>query len=158
MEDTCASNLNLSVEDDEVRIVSESQPTASTKKRSRSQTSEVWDSFEKIGIKDGKEKCICKVCKTELVCPSSSGTSHLIRHKNKCQRDLNKHGNVGKMLQEVEEKSRAKKLDQKYFRGLVAQAVIQHDLPFSYCEMDGVRKTWHALNPDVKYFTRNTLV
>jgi len=58
-----------------------------------------------------------------------------------------KNGDIGQMMVNSEARLQARKINQH---------VIQHDLPFTYVEYDRVREIWKYLNPDVKFFSRNT--
>ncbi|OMO60971.1 hypothetical protein CCACVL1_23785 [Corchorus capsularis] len=49
------------------------------------------------------------------------------------------------------------KLDQKLFRESVALEIIEHGPPFSYAEYEGSRRSNRILNPNVEFFSRNTL-
>ena len=44
------------------------------------------------------------------------------------------------------------KITQEEFREMLAEAVIKHNLPFSFVEYEGIRKVFSYLNSDVTYF------
>lgn len=48
------------------------------------------------------------------------------------------------------------KFSQEKFRELLVQAIVRHDLPFSFSEYDGFRTVFEYLQPSVSHFTRNT--
>nr|GMC55621.1 zinc finger BED domain-containing protein RICESLEEPER 2-like [Ipomoea batatas] len=67
-------------------------------KRAKSTTSDVWKSFTKIGMVDGKEKARCNGCQKEYIIGGIKyGTSSLLRHIPKCVA-LPKYHNVGTMM------------------------------------------------------------
>ena len=39
---------------------------------------------------------------------------------------------------------------------MLAEAIIKHNLPFSFVEYEGIRKVFSYLNLDVKHIFRNT--
>ena len=127
-------------------------------KKARTCTSEVWKSFTKIGLVDGTPKAKCNGCGKEYSCGGTKyDTSTLNRHISSCPQ-LSKYHNVGIMMLDHQGKLRARQLDQKKFRDLIAMAIIEHDLPYSFVEYKRVRELFKLLNPDVKPITRNTAV
>ena len=67
-------------------------------KRTRANTSAVWNDFTKIGIgEDGKERVKCNGCGKKYVSGGNSGTSHLTRHRSKC-RLLPRYHDVGRII------------------------------------------------------------
>ena len=44
------------------------------------------------------------------------------------------------------------KITQEEFREMLAEAIIKHNLPFSFVEYGGIRKVFSYLNSDVTYF------
>nr|GMC52799.1 zinc finger BED domain-containing protein RICESLEEPER 2-like [Ipomoea batatas] len=67
-------------------------------KRAKSTTSDVWKSFTKIGMVDGKERARCNGCQKEYIIGGIKyGTSSLLRHIPKCVA-LPKYHNVGTMM------------------------------------------------------------
>ena len=55
-------------------------------KKAKTTTSEVWNYFSKVGVKDGKEKAKCNACGQEYVIDGTKiGTSTLLRHFKKMQ-------------------------------------------------------------------------
>ncbi|KAL2474875.1 Dimer Tnp hAT domain-containing protein [Abeliophyllum distichum] len=55
----------------------------SSKKKAKLNSS-IWNHFEKIDMKDGKEKCKCIDCGKVYSCQPVGETSHLLRHISKC--------------------------------------------------------------------------
>ncbi|KAL3651416.1 hypothetical protein CASFOL_004418 [Castilleja foliolosa] len=56
-----------------------------------------------------------------------------------------------------EGKLRSKKIDPKISRELLAGAVIKHDLPVSFVELDGIRAWLKYITPDDPYISKNIL-
>ena len=82
---------------------------------------------------------------------SHNGTSNLHRHLLKClkQNEVKQDGEEqGRVLQN--------KITQEEFCEMLAEAIIKHNLPFSFVEYDGIRKVVRYLNSDVKHISRNT--
>nr|GMC95609.1 zinc finger BED domain-containing protein RICESLEEPER 2-like [Ipomoea batatas] len=76
-------------------------------KRAKSTTSDVWKSFTKIGMVDGKEKAKCNGCGKEYIVGGIRyGTSSLLRHIPKCVA-LPKYHNVGTMMLDAQGKLRS---------------------------------------------------
>ena len=48
------------------------------------------------------------------------------------------------------------KINQEEFREMLAEAIIKHNLPFSFVEYKGIRKVFNYLNSNVKHISRNT--
>ena len=42
------------------------------------------------------------------------------------------------------------------FREMLAEAIIKHNLPFSFVEYEGIRKVFSYLNSNIKHISRNT--
>ncbi|KAL2485317.1 zinc finger BED domain-containing protein RICESLEEPER 2-like [Abeliophyllum distichum] len=112
-------DFNLDFIDDELEILknfntitSSSRNTdcvESSKKKAKFNSSDVWNHFEKIGMKDGKEKCKYIDCGKVYGCQPAGRegrTSHLLRHILKCPL-IPKSMDAGIL--------RARKLDQKAY-------------------------------------------
>ena len=48
------------------------------------------------------------------------------------------------------------KITHEEFREMLAEAIIKHNLPFSFVEYEGIRKVFSYLNSDIKHIFRNT--
>ena len=48
------------------------------------------------------------------------------------------------------------KITQEVFCEMLAEAIIKHNLPFSFVEYEGIRKVFSYLNSEVKHISRNT--
>ncbi|XP_061340947.1 zinc finger BED domain-containing protein RICESLEEPER 2-like [Gastrolobium bilobum] len=125
----------------------------------RRETLYVWKSFTKIGMdKDGFEKSTCNCCGREYVIgknpktKTNYGTSHLSRHISVCKSMENSES------KDQHEKSSLRKVNQMTHRELLAQAIIKHDLAFSFVEYDLIRVWIDYVNPDIVMPSRNTIV
>jgi len=120
--------------------------------------STLWNIFGKIGKdKDGTERATCNYCFTDFaigINPRSGhsyGTSHLMRHVFLCKAfRLN--------LFSLEEQTSITPINQKSHRGLLTDAIISHDLPFSFVEYEKIRAWVKYLNPCAEMVSRNTIV
>ena len=48
------------------------------------------------------------------------------------------------------------KITQEVFCEMLVEAIIKHNLPFSFVEYEGIRKVFSYLISDVKHISRNT--
>ncbi|KAF7820820.1 zinc finger BED domain-containing protein RICESLEEPER 2-like [Senna tora] len=159
--------------DDDLQILNDSTNSSSSKcratdasglekekpsKKPRKCTSEVWKSFTKIGVVDGKERAKCNGCDRKYIVGSGKiGTSTLAHHIPKCP-GLSQYHNVGIMMLDQEGKLRFKLIDHKRVREVISMAIVEHDLPYSFVEYRWIRELHKLLNPDVKHISRNTAV
>lgn len=74
-----------------------------------------------------------------------SGTTYLLRHMIICS--LNHVPGTPETF---------RKINQLVFRDMVAVALIEHDLPYSFVKYRRIREAWHYLNPSVEFWCRNT--
>ena len=83
----------------------------------------------------------------KVLADSHNGTSNLHRHLLKCLKR-------NEVKQDSEEQGRMlqNKITQEEFREMLAEAIIKHNLPFSFVEYGGIRKVFSYLNSDVTYF------
>ena len=118
------------------------------KKQEKQHTSSVWTKFVKLPIdEEWLSKAIYQWCGKTFLADSNNGTSNLHRHLLKClkRNEVKQDGEEhGKVLQN--------KITQEEFREMLAEAVIKHNLPFSFVEYEGIRKVFSYLNSDVTYF------
>ncbi|XP_061365859.1 zinc finger BED domain-containing protein RICESLEEPER 2-like [Gastrolobium bilobum] len=149
-------NKTMNVDDE---VVSETPHEMSESVETiRRETSYVWNSFTKIGMeKDGFEKATCNYCGREYVIgknpktKTNYGTSHLSRHISGCKSMANSES------KDQHEKSSLRKVNQMTHRELLAQAIIKHDLAFSFVEYDLIRVWIDYVNPDIVMPSRNTI-
>lgn len=120
--------------------------------------STLWIIFTKIGKgKDGVERAACNFCSTDFAIgknPKSGqsyGTSHLSRHVFICK-------SFQLSLLSLEESSSLTPINQNTHRELLGEAIIAHDLPFSFVEYEKIRVWVKYLNPCVEMASRNTMV
>ncbi|XP_059289836.1 zinc finger BED domain-containing protein RICESLEEPER 2-like [Lycium ferocissimum] len=127
-------------------------------------TSTVWRYFKKLGrAKDGIERAECRGCKAPFRVGStpgstgkSYGTSHLHHHKTQCT--MLKVHDLGQMFINQEGKMQSRKIDQWTQRGMLAEAIIKHNLPYSFVEYDGIKSSVNYISPDVVMPSRNSCV
>lgn len=84
-----------------------------------------------------------------------NGTTTLERHWKACKRSP-RDQDVGDMMMTYEGKLKARKLDQKIFREMIAMAIVEHGLPYSFVEYRRIRNALTYANPDIKHWSRNT--
>ena len=125
--------------------VDEDAEDAAMKSRKRS---DVWVDFCVIRKLNDEEKAKCNHCKNKYAWSSHGhGTTSLKSYRGICKMytRLNEKMNVN-----AEGKLVPHKYDHLVFRQLVANTIVQHDLPFSYVEYEKVRDTWRYLNANVQ--------
>lgn len=105
---------------------------------------------------EGKEEIRCHHCEqTYFYNLHKNETTCLKCHIEDCK-GKPKNRDVGSILVDYEGKLRARKIDQKAFREVIASAIIAHDLPYSFIEYKRVRMAFSMANPDIKFWSRNT--
>ena len=91
-------------------------------------TSTVWTEFVKLPINEERlSKATCQWCGKLFLADSHHGTSNLHRHLLKClkQNEVKQDGEEeGRVLQN--------KITQEEFHEMLAEAIIKHNLPFSF--------------------------
>ena len=100
---------------------------------------------------EGLSKATCQWCGKFFLAESHNGTSNLHRHLLKClkQNEVKQDGEEeGRVLQN--------KITQEEFREMLAEAIIKHNLLFSFVEYEGIRIVFSYLNSNVKHIFRNT--
>lgn len=139
-------------------VLPDNTKQASSSEAKKRETSDVWTYFTKKGMgTDGIGRAECIGCKKIFKSGGKLyGTSTLWRHTKSCKKI--KFHDVGQMLVDCEGKLMSRKIDPKVARGLLAAAVIKHDLAFSLVEYSGFRTYIKYLNPDAPSISRNTLV
>ncbi|KAL0730699.1 hypothetical protein Bca4012_026793 [Brassica carinata] len=145
--------LNLDGDDDEAAAAEDSLMSTAenhVKRGARRRHSKVWRHFNIIGEKypDGTNDIQCKFCKHNYHFNlRKSGTTGLWRHMKVCS--LNPVPGTP---------SSYRMIDQIFFREMIAVALIEHNLPYSFVEYRRIRDAWHYLNPSVEFWCRNTAV
>lgn len=136
------------------------KPAGNILKRKRRLTSPVWNQFQFLDELDsqGNLMCKCKKCPKIFKAESKNGTGNLIRHLGKCKgkslRDIGQYilqSNSGSLT------SRIPEFNSNDFRQLIAIAIAKHNLPLQLVEYEAIRNCFSYLNPDVKFFVRNTI-
>ncbi|KAL4304102.1 hypothetical protein GQ457_10G014470 [Hibiscus cannabinus] len=88
-------------------------------------------SLNSTETKDGKERALCKYCKTSpFISNSSYGTSNMQKHLEKCKHYDACKKSSGAEKEELEENV----YDKKFYRELVATTIIKHVYAFSWVE------------------------
>ncbi|XP_019241756.1 PREDICTED: zinc finger BED domain-containing protein RICESLEEPER 2-like [Nicotiana attenuata] len=154
-----SNGTNEHIED----VVEVNDPAEPSQKKTKL-TSDVWLYFKKISrAKDGIERAECKGCKKPFKVGSTPGRkgknygiSHLHRHKYQCP--MLKVHDLGQMFLNQEGKMQSRKIDQWTHRSILAEAVIKHNLPYSFVEYDRIKSWVNYISPDVKMPSRNICV
>ncbi|KAM3380806.1 hypothetical protein P3S68_006379 [Capsicum galapagoense] len=100
----------------------------------------VWTYMKKISRgKDGVKKLECRGCKGVYKVGSTLGpngknygTSHLKRHIPKCK--MLKYHDLGQMSMDQQGNIHLRKINQMISHEKLAEAIIEHDLPYSFVE------------------------
>nr|KAJ0219000.1 hypothetical protein LSAT_V11C300104890 [Lactuca sativa] len=147
---------------EEVEAPNESQgveSTSSKKRKTRTSTSDVWKSFTKLPRKTPNETlyCVCNKCGQKYKARSESGTGNLRRHRRRCE-DNNSRDIGQYMISDSQGVMdlRNPKFSQERLRELLIEAIIRHDLPFSFVEYQGIRNICKYLEPNSSHIYRNT--
>ncbi|CAN6456065.1 unnamed protein product [Victoria cruziana] len=122
-----------------------------SRKRPSRLRSAVWNDFERIK-KNGKDMAMCRLCKREFVGGTSSGTSHLKKHLERCPRRPNPDGtpqilSVGRKRKERTLTVSNFKFSFERSRLDLANMIILHGYPFSIVEHIGFRTFVNNLQP-----------
>nr|KAJ0185253.1 hypothetical protein LSAT_V11C900470400 [Lactuca sativa] len=147
---------------EEVEAPNESQgveSTSSKKRKTRISTSDVWKSFTKLPRKTPNETlyCVCNKCGQKYKAGSESGTGNLRRHRRRCE-DNNSRDIGQYMISDSQGVMdlRNPKFSQERIRELLIEAIIKHDLPFSFVEYEGIRNICKYLEPNSSHICMNT--
>ncbi|CAL8176331.1 unnamed protein product [Prunus armeniaca] len=117
--------------------------------------SSAWETFDLLPLgEDKKRRAKCRNCETIYVCDSRCGTGNLLNHAKNCLKKP--HGDVKQLLMSSSG-LRSPKFDHIRFRNLLIEAIIKHNLPFSFVEYEGVRALFAYVSPDIKLPCRNTV-
>ncbi|CDY24596.1 BnaC05g32800D [Brassica napus] len=117
------------------------------RRRNKRRHSKCWKHFEIVGDKfpDGTTKVICKHCEYSYFIDLSNGTNTLLRHSRVCSK------NPGST-------PRSRKFDIMDFREMIAGAIVEHDLAYSFVEFRRIREAFEYANPSIEFWCRNTVV
>lgn len=134
-------------EDDPLPLESGSSEKGTSSSSSSRRRSKCWKNFtpgEKHS--DGKTDVTCNHCqKYYCLNLSRNGTNTMNRHTRTCSKTP---GNTPR--------SSYRKLDMEVFREMVAVAIIQHNLPYSFVEYEKIREAFTYVNPTIEFWCRNT--
>ena len=108
------------------------------RRRNKRRHSKCWKHFEIVGDKlpDGTTKVICKHCEYSYFIDLSNGTNTLLRHSRVCSK------NPGST-------PRSRKFDIMVFREMIAGAIVEHDLAYSFVEFRRIREAFKYANPSI---------
>ena len=117
------------------------------RRRNKRRHSKCWKHFEIVGDKlpDGTTKVICKHCEYSYFIDLSNGTNTLLRHSRVCSK------NPGST-------PRSRKFDMMVFCEMIAGAIVEHDLVYSFVEFRRIREAFEYANPGIEFWCRNTAV
>ncbi|CAD5312077.1 unnamed protein product [Arabidopsis thaliana] len=92
--------------------------------------------------------------KTEVTCKYCEQTYHLNLRRN-CTNTMNRHmRSCEKTPGSTPRISR--KVDMMVFREMIAVALVQHNLPYSFVEYERIREAFTYVNPSIEFWSRNT--
>ncbi|KAK2663318.1 hypothetical protein Ddye_001892 [Dipteronia dyeriana] len=131
--------------------------SASGSCRTRKRTSKVWKSFQMIeNDANGKARCKCKFCGQVFLCPSTHGTGNMRRHLDVCTK-MKMH-DVQQMLLDNSSgtMSLSQYRDEDDLREAVAEAIVLHDLLFSFVEWTRIVKMIGICTNEFGLVFRNT--
>ncbi|CAI9261342.1 unnamed protein product [Lactuca saligna] len=117
-------------------------------KMERERWSKVWKYYTRLPIgADGRERAECDKCKKRYICETKNGTGSLRNHIAKCPRrdksDIAQFS-FAKSGGSISINSTVFKPER--FRELISEAIVKHDLPFSFREhSDCIREKLHDL-------------
>ncbi|CAA7029422.1 unnamed protein product [Microthlaspi erraticum] len=110
----------------------------------RRKKSKCWKSFKVLGTyPDGKKDVQCRHCEHIYCLDLRSGTNTMLRHMRVCSMTPG-CGN--------------RKLDMMVFREMIAVAIIEHNLPYSFVEYRRIREAFVYANSSIEFWCRNTAV
>uniref|UniRef100_A0A1J3EE64 BED-type domain-containing protein n=1 Tax=Noccaea caerulescens TaxID=107243 RepID=A0A1J3EE64_NOCCA len=116
--------------------------------KGKRKTSKVWKHFKPIGQKypDGRSDIRCNHCNYTYCIDLKKGTTTLLRHMRAC---LMTPGNTTPTCGN-------RKLDMLVFREMIAVAIIEHNLPYSFVEYRRIREAFVYANSNIEFWSRNT--
>ncbi|PRQ44247.1 putative transcription factor/ chromatin remodeling BED-type(Zn) family [Rosa chinensis] len=118
--------------------------------RKRKKTSHCWISFKELPVtEDQIESAECIKCRAVYKCDSITGTCSILRHHDTCYSSSN--------VVSPQSSTRSSKFRYEKFSELLIEAIVQHDLPFSFVEYEGIRAVFQYISPSLKLPWRNTV-
>ncbi|XP_056860062.1 putative AC transposase [Raphanus sativus] len=95
---------------------------------------------------DGMTDVTCNYCQKHYrLNLRRNGTNTMNRHIKTCSKTPGSTPRSG-----------YKKLDMEVFREMIAVALIQHNLPYSFVEYEKIREAFTYVNPSIEFWSRNT--
>ena len=87
-----------------------------------------------------KKTARCKKCGVVYISESKYGIGNMLTHMKNCLKTS--YGDISQLLLAKSGNTlltRSPKFDLDTFRGLLVEAIIKHNLPFSFVEYEGIR-------------------
>jgi len=109
----------------------------------RRKTYNMWQYFRVEKDENEEERVYCLKCSKSYAYTSTSETSNLKHHNEKC-------------LGILEVERRVVNFDERVSREKYSRVIIRHNLPFISVEYEELRDYFSYLNPDYKCYSRNT--
>ncbi|KAG7646735.1 Zinc finger BED-type [Arabidopsis thaliana x Arabidopsis arenosa] len=106
-----------------------------------------WKNFDR-GQKypNGKTEVTCKYCEqTYHLNLRRNGTNTMNRHMRSCEKTPGSTPRI------------SRKVDMMVFREMIAVALVQHNLPYSFVEYERIREAFTYANPYIEFWSRNTV-
>ncbi|XP_050378393.1 zinc finger BED domain-containing protein RICESLEEPER 2-like [Argentina anserina] len=131
-------------------IVGSAQVSSSSSRKERKRKSRCWLSFTRLDVGvDGEQRAVCNKCGVDYKCDPLTGTTSMLRHHDICYTS----GNVAS----PRSATRSSKFHPEKFTELLIEAIIKHDLPFSFVEYEGIRAVFDYVCPSLRLPCRNTV-
>ena len=149
---------NFNLEDQEMdhedpemdQILPHETASSGTAERGKSSVSRFraacWKNFDR-GQKypNGKTEVTCKYCEqTYHLNLRRNGTNTMNRHMRSCEKTPGSTPRI------------SRKVDMMVFREMIAVALVQHNLPYSFVEYERIREAFTYANPYIEFWSRNT--
>ncbi|CAD5313060.1 unnamed protein product [Arabidopsis thaliana] len=149
---------NFNLEDQEMdhedpemdQILPHETASSGTAERGKSSVSRFraacWKNFDR-GQKypNGKTEVTCKYCEqTYYLNLRRNGTNTMNRHMRSCEKTPGSTPRI------------SRKVDMMVFREMIAVALVQHNLPYSFVEYERIREAFTYANPYIEFWSRNT--
>ncbi|KAF8102385.1 hypothetical protein N665_0198s0091 [Sinapis alba] len=108
--------------------------------------SQVWNHYTKT--KDDRDKCVCNYCQNTFSCLTSSGTSNLRSHLEKCKSHLAWSAGQEDKQPNIDDEGKLKKakLTEGQLREATNEMVVLGQLPLSFVESVAWRHFCHKAN------------
>ena len=130
-------------------VQDDSTSVAKSKRGKKRRHSKCWQHFE-IGDRVSEStNVVCKHCHHSYCFDLSNGTITLWRHIRQCSMTPASGSTPG---------GSNRKFDIMVFREMIAGAIVEHDLAYSFVEFRRIREAFKYANPRIEFWCRNTAV